>query len=98
MNRRTSTDWKTIIAVGLMIGGLWAGLNRELGEIKGEQKAMRNDVQRVETNSVTKAGVADVVRSELQKVREDVDNWNAMTRRTPPTPGFNEWPSLRRQK
>jgi tripartite-type tricarboxylate transporter receptor subunit TctC len=83
---RQSTDWKTIIAVGGMIGGLWAGMNREMAEVKGLVAALQTQANRIEVNSVTRDNVDAVVREQIRQMKLDAEAYNNVIERLPNTP------------
>ncbi len=60
---RPSTDWKTIIATGLMLGGLWASMNREMG-------VMNVKVDYLTAQSITRADAEKIARDVLTKERD----------------------------
>jgi hypothetical protein len=83
---RVSTDWKTIIAVGLMIGGLWVSMNREMVEVQSGVDALKKQSDRIEANSVTKDSVDAVVRAEIRQMKLDAEAYNNVIERLPNTP------------
>ena len=66
-------DWKTVVSIGAIVFGVGVGIKTDIAEVKKDVAGLEKTTARIELNSVTKSGVADVVRDELRQAQSDAD-------------------------
>lgn len=80
-HQRPGTDWKTIIAVGLMLGGLYAGLKVDINDVKGDVReakatltsninAVQAQASRIEQSAISREAAELIVRKTVEEELE----------------------------